>query len=88
MEAWNCLQGSRALSRMKLAPEMVAKLAERRVNTAQELLSLSRLDLLELLEDVCDSDIEEVVRSVSATVAGKPVTVRELEWDQYLDAKE
>lgn len=69
------MQATRSLMRMKLPEHLVAKLKSRRICTAGELLSRSKLDLLELLEDVCLTDIEQLIKTVSLKVAVANTTV-------------
>lgn len=68
-------QAARSLQRMSLPKDLIAKLKARHICSAGELLSKSKLDLLELLEDVCLSDIEQLIKAVSVKVAVANTTV-------------
>lgn len=60
---------------MGIEATLLRKLKARNLNTAQDILTSTQLDLIEILEDVTETEIEAMVLAVSQHVAPPPARV-------------
>ncbi|CAD7697991.1 unnamed protein product [Ostreobium quekettii] len=70
---------TRPLARMGIEATLLSKLKARNLNTAQDVLTSTQLDLIEILEDVTETEIEALVLAVSKHVAPTPARAYELQ---------
>lgn len=68
------MQGSRPLQRVDIDDDIKAKLVQRNILTVQDIMTCTKIDLIEVL-DAPLSVVQELVNTVSRSTAPKPKTV-------------